>query len=281
MPQGMVEDLGKGVYLFRWPSGVYVSLFVVTAEGVVAVDPVNTSAAAAYRAAIAGVTDAPVAAVIYSHDHRDHIVGASVLAPAAEVIAHPRAAERIAYRRDTDIAAPTRLVRDEDELRFGAHRIGVRYFGPNHSTSNIGLLLDTDAGSVLLFSDLVEPGLAPYRNLPDTDFAGLRHTLDRCLTLGVDWVLGGHAGPGPADWLAWNRDFYADLVEATARLYAASGGEAPRDGEDGVAMTERVWTSVCAGAAEALRPKYGRWRGFDAWAPQTAERVLSYLITGN
>jgi hypothetical protein len=157
----------------------------------------------------------------------------------------------------------------------------VRYFGPNHSTSNIGLLVETDAGRLLLFSDLVEPGLAPYRNLPDTDFAGLRSTLDQCLSLDADLVLGGHAGPGRADWLAWNRDFYTDLVEVTARLYAASGAETPRDGEDGVAMTERIRTSVCAGAAEALRPKYGHWRGFDAWAPHTADRVLNYLITGN
>jgi glyoxylase-like metal-dependent hydrolase (beta-lactamase superfamily II) len=281
MAEWAVQDLGKGVYLFRWTSGFYASLFVVTADGVVAVDPITPPAARAFRAAIAGVTDAPVVAIIYSHDHRDHIVGASELAPDAEVIAHPKTLERIAYRRDPDIALPTRLVRDEDELRFGRHRIGVRYFGPNHSTSNIGLLVETAGGMLLSFCDLIEPGVAPYRNLPDTDFAGLCQTLDRCLALGADLVLGGHAGPDRAEWLVWNREFYRDLLEATARLYAASGGETPLPGEDGVAMTERVRLAVCNGAAEALRPKYGRWRGFDAWAPQTADRVLIYLITGN
>ncbi|GIW06917.1 MAG: hypothetical protein KatS3mg060_1722 [Dehalococcoidia bacterium] len=281
MSDWTVEDLGNSVFLFRWPSGFYVSLFVVTNEGVVAVDPINAAAARAYRAAIARVTDAPIAAIIYSHDHRDHIVGASELAPDAEILAHPRALERITTRRDADIAVPTRLVQDEDDLRFGRHRIGVRYFGPNHSQSNIGLLVETDGGTLLSFCDLVEPGLAPYRNLPDTDFAGLRHTLDRCIELGVDLVLGGHAGPDRANWLVWNRDFYRDLLDAVKRAYAASGGQEPLPGEDGVAMTERVRLAVCNAAADALRPTYGAWRGFDAWAPQTADRVLSYLITGN
>ncbi|MCS6800615.1 MAG: MBL fold metallo-hydrolase [Chloroflexota bacterium] len=281
MQRATVEDLGRGVHLFRWPIGFYASLFLVTSEGVVAVDPINPTAAQAFRAAIRSVTTAPIIAVIYSHDHRDHIGGASALAPGAAIIAHPNAAKRIASRGDRDIVAPTRLVQDEEELRFGTHRIGVRYFGPNHSASNIGLILETDGGRLLLFSDLVEPGLAPYRNLPDTDFAGLLHTLDCCIALNADLVLGGHAGPDRAEWIGWNRSFYADLLAATARLYAAVDGQTPLPGEDGVAMTERIWRSVCMGAADALRPKYGRWRGFDAWAPHTADRVLSYLITGN
>ncbi|MFN8532397.1 MAG: MBL fold metallo-hydrolase [Dehalococcoidia bacterium] len=279
--RGVVEDLGRGVYLFRWPRGFYTSLFVVTSEGVVAVDPVNEIAARAYRQAIGTVTDAPIRAIVYSHDHRDHIVGGAALDPAAEVIAHPAAAERIARRGDPDILPPTRLVADDDLLRFGSHELAVRFFGPNHSSSNIGLMVATDAGRLLSFCDLVEPGLAPFRNLPDTDFRGLLDTLSACTTLGADLVLGGHAGPAPFEWIEWNRAFYQDLLAATARLYLDIGGQEPLPGEDGVAMTERVRIAVCQAAADAIRPTYGTWRGFDAWAPQTADRIMMYLITGN
>ncbi|MCS7002470.1 MAG: MBL fold metallo-hydrolase [Dehalococcoidia bacterium] len=281
MSVGTVRSLGDGAYLFHWPAGFYLSPFLVTADGVVAIDPISSVAARAYREAIASVTDAPVRAIIYSHDHRDHIVGAADLAPDAEIIAHPLAAARIAARRDPDIRPPHRTVDDGDVLRFGRHEIQVRYFGPNHSRSNIALILPTGAGPLLSFCDVVEPDVAPYRELPDTDFAGLLHTLDAMATLEVAAVLGGHAGPGSVEWIRWYRQYFDDLLAATAQAYQASGGQTPMPGEDGVAMTERVRQQTCQAAADAVRSTWGHWRGFDAWAPRTADRILSYLITGN
>ena len=52
-------------------------------------------------------------------------------------------------------------------------------------------------------------------------------------------------------------------------------------GEDGVAMTERVRGEVTRAAATHLEGRFGHWSGFTQWAPQTADRILSYLITGN
>ena len=47
------------------------------------------------------------------------------------------------------------------------------------------------------------------------------------------------------------------------------------------AMTERFRDEVCRTVTEELRPGYGSWRGFDAWAPKNVDRVLGYVITGN
>ena len=55
-----VESLGRGVFLFRWLTGFYLSPFVVGARGVTAFDPISDTAAVAYRAAIASVTDLPI-----------------------------------------------------------------------------------------------------------------------------------------------------------------------------------------------------------------------------
>ncbi len=113
-----VESLGRGVYLFRWLKGFYLSVFVVGRDGVTAIDPVSDEAAAAYRAAIAGVTDRPLRRIIYSHDHRDHICGGSVLAAnsGCEICAHALAQRRIAQRGDADVLAPTRLLGDGEVL---------------------------------------------------------------------------------------------------------------------------------------------------------------------
>ena len=276
-----VEDLGCGTHLFRWPSGFYTSAFFVTSDGVIAVDPINDEAASAYRAAIASVTDAPVVAVVYSHDHRDHIGGALQLAPSPEILAHHTCAQRLAERGDTDIAPPTRLLEDEDSIRAGGARIDVRYYGPNHSRTNVALYAPTDAGRLLIFVDVVEPDVAPYRELPDTDLGGLVHTLDTLAGEQFDLVVGGHAGPAGRSWAEAYGAYFHDLLEVSEQVWSTSGGQVPVDGEDGVAMTERVRGEACVQIAQRLRPAYGAWRGFDAWSPRNADRVLSYLITGN
>ena len=280
-PNWKVDDLGKGAYVFRWRPGFYASPFFVTSDGVCAVDPIDDRAAAAYRAAIASVTEAPVVAVLYTHDHRDHACGARVLSEDAEVIAHPRAAERIARRGADDIRIPTRLVADEEVMEFGGVWISARYFGPNHSDSNIALFADTDGGRLLVFSDVIEPGVAPYRDLADSDLAGIVSTLDALEHERFDLVMGGHLGPGPRSWADDYRTYFHELVDITAQEFASMGGQEPLPGENGVQMTERVRNETCARVAERLRPRYGHWRGFTEWAPLNANRTLSYLITGN
>jgi glyoxylase-like metal-dependent hydrolase (beta-lactamase superfamily II) len=276
-----VQDLGEGLHLFRWERGFYVSPFVVTSEGVVAFDPIDEQAATAYRQAIGSVTKAPICAIVYSHDHRDHIVGAAQLSHDADVIGHTLTQARIEKRGDRDIRHCTRLIEAEECVNFGDYQIEFHYLGPNHSDSNLAVILPSGMGRVLQFVDVIEPGTTPYRNLPDTDFRGLLRSLDLAADLEFDQVIGGHTGPDSSVWVDRYRQYFRDLVEATERGFSAAGGQSPRPDEDGVAMTERVRAEACRQVAAALEPTYGRWAGFKEWAPMNADRALSYLITGN
>ena len=276
-----VEPLGSGVYLFRWSKGFYQSLFVVGQNGVLAMDPINRDAARAYRRAIADITSVPVTQLLYSHDHRDHIVGGMELATEAEVLAHDLAAQRIAVRGDADILPPTRTIAHGEELRVGSLNLDVCYFGPNHSDSNLLVIVPTSQGRVLVWVDGVEPGVAPYRNLPDTDFGGYLRALEQASRLDFELVVGGHLGPAPRRWVSDYHEYLLWLLDATDQAYQQLGGQMPQPGEDGVAMTERVRAEVGAAAASRLRSRFGHWSGFEQWAPMTADRVLSFLITGN
>ena len=276
-----VQDLGEGLHLFRWEKGFYLSPFVLTSEGVVVFDPIDQAAAAAYRSAITSVTSAPVCAIVYSHDHRDHIVGASEISNDATVIGHRLTQEKIARRLDPDIRACTRIIEKDEYVDFGAYQIEFHYFGPNHSESNLAAILPSGKGRVLQFVDVVEPGVVPYRNLPDTDFRGLMQSLDAAATLEFDQVIGGHTGPDSPIWVDRYREYFRDLVTATETAFDATGGQSPLSGEDGVAMTERVRADTCRRVAASLEDKYGTWTGFRQWAPMNADRALSYLITGN
>jgi glyoxylase-like metal-dependent hydrolase (beta-lactamase superfamily II) len=269
------------VFLFRWHTGFYLSPFVVGRDAVTAFDPVSETAARAYREAIASVTALPVRRLVYSHDHRDHICGGHILAVDCEVCSHAAAAARIARRGDRDVVAPNRLLGDGAVIVEGEVAIEVRDPGPNHSDSNLLFLVPTGRGRLLVWVDGVEPGVAPYRNLPDTDLAGYLRALELADGLAFDFVIGGHTGPGERRWVADYREYLLRLVESTDRAYRSAGGQSPRPGEDGVAMTERVRREVCAEGAAALAPRFGHWSGYAEWAPQTADRVLSFLITGN
>jgi glyoxylase-like metal-dependent hydrolase (beta-lactamase superfamily II) len=276
-----VESLGGDVYLFRWLKGFYLSPFVVGASGVTAFDPISVEAAHAYRDAIATVTTKPIVRLIYSHDHRDHICGGQALEAHCEVCAHALAHERVRQRGHADILPPNRLLGHGEVLVDGSSRIEVNYFGPNHSDSNLIFVIPTQRGRMLVWVDGVEPGVAPYRNLPDTDFAGYLRSLDAAAALQFDFVVGGHTGPGDRSWVFDYREYLLRLLDATEHAYRSNGEQSPRSGEDGVAMTERVRREVTRAAADTLHQRFGHWAGFAQWAPQTADRILSFLITGN
>jgi glyoxylase-like metal-dependent hydrolase (beta-lactamase superfamily II) len=276
-----VEDLGEGVYLFRWWPGFYVSPFVVGDDAVLAVDPVSRDVAVLYRAAIAAVTDNPITKIVYSHDHRDHIVGADVLSPDAEVIAHPGTLSSLQRRGDADIPLPQTLVDNGDTIEVSGRTVGVHYFGPNHGDSNIGLTFQTGLGSMLVYVDTLEIGIVPYRTLPDTNVHGYIASLRGASGLGVDWVLGGHSGPGPGLWVDNYLNYFLDMEKALIKA-EAEVVELPSDSvEDVIAQGERYTDAVIARAIDDLRPKYGTWRGFETWAPLNAQTVRMYIITGN
>jgi glyoxylase-like metal-dependent hydrolase (beta-lactamase superfamily II) len=65
-----MDEIADGVF---WLSdGAYQSMFVVTDEGVIAVDAPPTLGNNILRA-IARVTNKPVTEVVYSHQHSDHV----------------------------------------------------------------------------------------------------------------------------------------------------------------------------------------------------------------
>ena len=235
-----VESLGKGVYLFRWHPGLYVSPFLVGDDEVVAVDPVNRDVAQLYRDAIASVTDNPVTKIIYSHEHLDHIKGAGVLAPDASRYAHPITAKWLEAHHASVVPLPTHTIDDGDRVAAGDRAIDVHYFGPNHGDGNIALSFDTDNGRLLVYVDTLEVGIAPYRSLPDTNFNGYLRSLEAAAALKPDWVLGGHSGPGPGIWITNFLNYFTDMKASIAKSSDESGAVSIAAGGEFIAAMESM-----------------------------------------
>ena len=115
------EEVGPGIYATR---GFGNAGWIVTDEGVVVVDTgVAPQLGARLREAVARTTDRPVRAVIYTHGHHDHVLGAPALVEeGTEVIAHENVPER--FRRYT-------LTRDHinriNGIQFGRDLTGRTY----------------------------------------------------------------------------------------------------------------------------------------------------------
>ena len=74
----------------------YVSVFMVTPEGIVLVEPIGMEFATWLKGEMASRFHVPVKYVIYSHSHWDHASGGAVYADTARFIGHENMLKNIA-----------------------------------------------------------------------------------------------------------------------------------------------------------------------------------------
>ena len=91
------QEIGKltgDVYYARMDD--YLSVFMVTPDGIVLVEPIGTEFATWLKGELATRFKMPVKYVIYSHHHWDHGSGASIFADTARIVGHEAMMPRLA-----------------------------------------------------------------------------------------------------------------------------------------------------------------------------------------
>ncbi|WP_271407503.1 quinoprotein relay system zinc metallohydrolase 1 [Pseudomonas sp. Q1-7] len=210
--------------------------FIVTTAGVVVIDSGPSRAyGEAMRRAIAGVTERPVALVLLTHHHPDHVLGNQAFAdvPIAALSGTRRllreqgeAMAENMYRLVGDWMRGTELVLPTETLEPGVREIGghrLRLLGLQGHTGADLAVLDENTG-VLFAGDLV----FYQRALTTPNSPGLDAWLDDLERLDkLPWKLlvPGHgptsAGPAP---FAQMRD-YLGWLDALLKKAAANGDE--------------------------------------------------------
>ena len=259
-PAADLQQFADDTYAFV--SGSYISLFIVTDEGVIATDPSSQGGperAEAYKAAIASVTDQPVRYVVYSHDHADHATGGDIF-DTATFISHSRAVDKLAALNDPRVPVPEIAFNDQLQIEIGGKTIELYYTGRNHSDNSI-VLLYPEAG-VLFAVDFISVNRVPYQNLPDAypdewieSLRWIEENLD------FDTVVPGHPPlPGTKADVTAQRDYLEDLIAAVRSAQ-----------EQG--LTDNSPEMVEAVRME-LEPAYGSWGMFAEWLPLNIEGLL-------
>lgn len=227
-PEGyVVESFGLGCYMVS--EGAYQALFLVSDKGVIVVDnPPTIGHKLLY--AIGNVTSQPITHVIYSHSHGDHIGGASLLPPKAEIIAHEDTAELLAESPDPTRPAPKKTFKDEYRLTVGNQTLLLSYKGENHVRGNIFIYAPKQ--KTLMLVDVVFPGWTPFAKLGLVkNVPGFIRAHDQILSYDFTHFVGGHLErSGDRKDVETQREYVHDLYDNCAATIRLSATEDPTVG---------------------------------------------------
>ena len=130
-PLYKIEKISDRVYTFR--EGFYRSIFLISGDGVIVMDPLSVSAGRRMLKEIELLTDEPVKYVIYSHSHWDHAAGGQPFKDkGAQFISQERCLENFTRRPNPAVVMPDITFGDSYRLELGEASIDMYYFGPSH-----------------------------------------------------------------------------------------------------------------------------------------------------
>jgi len=210
------KEVADGVYSFS-NDGFYMSMFVVTQEGVMVVDPMNNNQAKAMLTAIREVTQAPIRYLFLSHNHYDHIKGAQVFKDeGASVISHIEAYEYMKANPTTDVILPDQTWSgDRKDFTLGGVTMELHYLGLSHGLGMTSFLLQPQ--KVGYIADNSVPNGLPFVFFPDFNLKGLENTLKTYMSYDVDQIIYSHSNledpltPGNKEHMQFWLDYVNDL----------------------------------------------------------------------
>lgn len=231
--------------LYRFQNNFHVSVFLVTADGVIATDPINAAAATWLEAEIKTRFNQEIKYVVLSHDHADHSSGGEVWADTATVIAHANALPVIiGEKRPT--AMPDITFTDSLDIVLGGQTVELRYVGRNHSDNMI--VMNFPAQRTLFAVDFIPMGSVAFRDFPDAYLPDWNQSIRRVEAMDFDILVPGHGRNGnKADVTAF-REYMDDLWTA-------------------VTAAVRAGKTVEQAQAEIKLPKYAKWFRYKEWQP--------------
>ena len=267
-PLSYTQEIAPDVYSFGGGNG-YHSMFLVTNEGVVAFETVNTPHSENLLAAIRSVTDQPVKFALHSHNHWDHASGGKVFQDAgAETVMHRLAADWLDANPGQDTAPPDIVWEgDRQDIEIGGSVVEHHYLGLNHGLGMTVFVVPNKR--VAYIADLVTPNRVGFNIMPDFNIGEWERTLGDILELDFDVAVCSHtalpAEEAPSGCtkahVQEERQFIQDVRGA---IFAGFQNGTPAD--------------QIPGSIEL--PQYAHWDHYDEWLEMNAWRIMLDIWMG-
>ena len=247
----------------------FATTFHVGKQGVMVIDSLQGGRGQQVLNAIASVTDLPLAVLVYSHSHLDHIGDAPLLVEAMRkagvkprIIANDLAVQQL-QRFPGQVPEPTEVVATPyGEFEFEGMKVQVHTPAAyTHSPDNSLYYLPSER--LVHFPDAVIPGNLPFMFFnTGLDVSSLLEGID--LMLGLDWDFynGGYGYIGSRQDVQVHRDYTQDVIDATLRL-VADLDFTPRADAHPVTNMVSAADLLAAQVKAALAPKYDKYQEFD------------------
>jgi glyoxylase-like metal-dependent hydrolase (beta-lactamase superfamily II) len=271
-----VGEAGDRFYFIS--DGTYQCAFVVTGQGVIAIDA-PPSIGRHVTEAIRSVTDEPITHVVYTHSHGDHIGTVDQFPDSAVRIGHAetkRWLDRLGDRR----RKPPEITFDETyRLEVGDRVLQLDYRGGNHALGNI--FIHAPEQRVLMIMDVFYPGWVPFSNLAQCrDVPGFIDHHDYALEYDFDALIGGHLTRlGTREDVVMQREYIHDLKDFLQKvLDEVDLSPSWELRGNPYAMLGSYFNKIASAAAEEILAKWrGRLGGVDVMALNHATTMLTSL----
>jgi glyoxylase-like metal-dependent hydrolase (beta-lactamase superfamily II) len=273
----VLEEIGER--LFWLADGFYQMMFLVTDDGVVAVDAPPTLGHNIIRA-IRKVTTAGVTHAVYSHSHADH-VGAMVIYERAQLYAQEQTAQLLRRDADPNRPPPTQTFAESMTLEIEGESLQLDYHGPNHSPGNAFIYAPRQ--KTLMLVDVVFPGWVPFACLAvSQDIPAWLAAPAKALGYPFETFVGGHLNRlGNRADVEVHQEFTAELkaeCERAIDTFDLGSVFAESDPANPWAIFRSYFDGVCAEVVGALAP---RWRerlgGVDVFTDLNAFTMVESL----
>jgi len=247
----------EGVYAYGDPAHGYTSMFVVTDDGVIVVEPVNTRHSKAMLKAIRSVTDQPIRYLLHSHNHWDHSSGGQVFREeGASIIAHEEAVEWMKANPHRDMVVPDESWRgNRKNIVLGGKTIELHYLGMNHGLGMTVFRLPQE--KIVFIADIVAPNQLLFTIVPDLNIRELERSLKEIEAMDFEKAIFTHGRStiGSKKHVKENREFIEDLRGAI-----------------NAEIEKGTDPSMIANIVKL--PKYKDWAGYEEWLVMNAWRIL-------
>ena len=262
--QEHVWKAADGVYRYG-PGDGYYSMFVVTDEGVIAIEPVNIKHSQGLLKAIRSVTEKPVRYLLHSHNHWDHSKGGQVFRDqGAKIMAHVEAYEWMKVNPHPDLALPDEVwAGNRKDIVLGGKTIELHYMGMSHGLGMTVFLLPKE--QIAYIADIVTPNRILFTIVPDFNIKEWTRTLTEVEKMDFQTAIYSHSHAkepfGTKSDVTQTREFIEDLQAAIVAEFKKGTpfGKIP---------------------STVKLPKYEHWAMYNEWLPLNVWRVMLDMHMG-